>query len=525
MLPGRMRTFPDRGSVATLAGEEVVRSDFGECIERIDRLARALQSLGIGRGDRVATFALNTQRHFECYFAVPCMGAVLHTVNPRLFLEQIVYVINHAADRVVIVDDLLVGVLAPIAHRLGTVEHFVVIGDGPDGGLPNVLRYDELLAAAEPGAPEYPALDEREAAALCYTSGTTGNPKGVLYSHRASTLHAAGVLMVGSLALGPADRVLIVVPMFHANAWGLPYAAALAGCELILPGRHLDAASLARLIERERATMMACVPTIYADLLRHVDRTHEDLRSLHTAISGGAAMPLALARAFEERHGVRMLQAWGMTETSPMCTVARVDPEVEGERTWKLRATQGRAVPFVELRVVDDAGEVPWDGHATGEIEVRGPWIASGYYREDADETFHDGWLRTGDIAQVEPGGWVQITDRTKDVIKSGGEWISSVGLENELMAHPAVREAAVIAVPDPRWSERPLACIVLDEDQRVSADGLRDFLRGRVANFWLPEEFAFVDEIPKTSVGKFDKKALRALLADGLLPDRVRAQ
>ena len=522
---GRMRTFPDTGSVATLSGEDIARASFGECVVRIDQLARALQALGIGRGDRVATFAFNTNRHFECYFAIPCLGAVLHTVNPRLFLEQVVYVINHAADRVVIVDDVLVPVLAPIAHRLETVEHFVVMGDGPAGDLRNALRYEDLLAGAAPGPPDYPALDEREAAALCYTSGTTGNPKGVLYSHRASTLHAAGVLMAGSLGIGPSDRVLIVVPMFHVNAWGLPYAAALAGSTLVLPGRHLGAESLARLIERERCTVMACVPTIYADLLRHVDHTHEDLSSLHTAVCGGAAMPLALARAFEERHGVRMLHAWGMTETSPLCTVARVDPQLDPELAWKLRATQGRAVPFVELRVSDDAGEVPWDGVATGEIEVRGPWIASAYYGEEDDPRFHDGWLRTGDIARVEPGGWVAITDRSKDVIKSGGEWISSVELENELMAHPAVREAAVIAIPDQRWSERPLACIVLDEDQRVSAEGLREFLRGRVANFWLPEEFAFVDEIPKTSVGKFDKKALRARLAGGDLDNRVRAR
>ena len=522
---GRMRTFPDVGSVATLNGVEFARASFGDCVERIDRLARALETLGIRRGDRVATFAFNTQRHFECYFAIPCTGAVLHTVNPRLFLEQIVYVINHAADRVVIVDDLLVHLLEPIAHRLETVEHFVVMGDGEAAGLPNALRYEELLAAADAGPPEYPALDEREAAALCYSSGTTGSPKGVLYSHRASTLHAAGVLMAGSLGIAPSDRVLIVVPMFHVNAWGLPYAAALAGAELVMPGRHLDAESLAGLIERERCTVMACVPTIYADLLRHADRSREDLSSLRLAICGGAAMPLALARAFEERHGVHMVQAWGMTETSPLCTVAHVDAQREGERAPKLRATQGRPVPFVELRVVNATGPVPWDGAATGEIEVRGPWIASAYYREDDDQKFHDGWLRTGDIARVEPGGWVQITDRVKDVIKSGGEWISSVELENELMAHPAVREAAVIAIPDPRWTERPLACVVLDEDQRVGAEALRDFLRGRVANFWLPDEFAFIDEIPKTSVGKFDKKALRAQLADGQLTERVRAR
>jgi fatty-acyl-CoA synthase len=520
----RMRTFPAAGGVTTMTPDGAVRTSYGECVERIDRLARVLTQLGVRRTDRVATFSFNTQRHLECYLAIPCIGGVLHTVNPRLFVEQIVYVINHAEDRIVFVEDALAAVLAPVADRLETVEHFVVMGDGPDGGLPNALRYEELLDAAPPGPTMYPALDEREAAGLCYTSGTTGNPRGVLYSHRSTTLHAAATLMAGSVGIGPFDRVLVVVPMFHVNAWGLPYASAMAGAELVMPGRHLDAQSLATLIEGERCTVMACVPTLYADLLRHCDHTPHDLRSLRTAICGGASMPPALARAFQERHGVPMVQGWGMTETSPLCTIARVDPAMPDEDAWRLRVTQGRAVPFVELRVVGAEGEVPWDGEAVGEIEVRGPWIASAYYDADDDERFHDGWLRTGDIAHVLPGGWVQLTDRAKDVIKSGGEWISSVELENQLMAHPAVREAAVIAVPHPRWSERPLACVVLDEDQRVDADALRDFLRGRVANFWLPDEFAFIDEIPKTSVGKFDKKVLRAKLADGTLRGRETA-
>jgi fatty-acyl-CoA synthase len=454
------------------------------------------------------------------------VGAVLHTVNPRLFPDQVAYVINHAEDRILFVDDTMIPALAPLAPRLEHVEHFVVMGDGPTGGLPRTLRYEELLAYAPPTVPSYPELDEREAAALCYTSGTTGDPKGVLYSHRSSTLHAAGVLMSGSLGIAPGDRALVVVPMFHVNAWGLPYAAALAGASLVLPGRHLGAESLARLIEGERCTVMACVPTIYADLLRYADEHRPDLRSLHTAVCGGAALPAALAQAFEERHGVRMLHAWGMTETSPMCTVARVPPGLDAERSWALRATQGTVVPFVDLRLVDDAGnEVPWDGTSTGEIEVRGPWVARAYYRDDGGERFDDGWLRTGDIASVEPDGWVQITDRSKDVIKSGGEWISSVELENQLMAHPAVREAAVIAIADARWSERPLACVVRAEGSDVTAAQLREHLSGRVAGWWLPEEFAFIDEVPKTSVGKFDKKALRAALAEGTLGGRVRAR
>ena len=523
-LLARMRAFPDAGGVVTALDDAVGRATFGEVVERIDRLAHALGALGIGRGERVATFAWNTQRHFECYFAIPCSGAVLHTVNPRLFARQIVYVINHAEDRLVFVDDSLAAALAPLADQLDCVEHFVVMGDGDGAGLPRTLRYEELLAAAPTGAARYPALDEREAAALCYTSGTTGDPKGVLYSHRSSTLHAAGVLMSGGLGISGADTVLVVVPMFHVNAWGLLYAAALAGATLVLPGRHLGAARLAELISAERATVMACVPTIYADLLRHADEARPDLRSLRKAICGGSAMPISVARAFEERHGVRLLHAWGMTETSPMCTVANVPEDLDSERGWALRATQGRPMPFVELRLVDDhGGDVPWDGSSTGEIEVRGPWIASAYYRDEDPSRFDDGWLRTGDIAHVDRDGWVTITDRSKDVIKSGGEWISSVELENELMSHDAVREAAVIAISDERWGERPLACVVLADPARTDANALREHLRDRVPGWWLPAEFAFIDEVPKTSVGKFDKKVLRAALAAGTLPGRVR--
>ena len=345
--------------------------------------------------------------------------------------------------------------------------------------------------------------------------------------HRRAAAHGRPQrAQVGPLGVTGEDRILLVVPMFHVNAWGLPYAAALGGATLVLPGRHLGPEPLARLIEGERCTVMACVPTLYAALLRHADEAKPNLRSLRAAICGGAPMPLSLAQAFQERHGVPMLHAWGMTETSPMCTVARAPAGVTGEEEWRIRATQGRPVPFVDLRLVDDAGEeVAWDGVSTCEIEVRGPWIAGAYYKEDVPEKFDDGWLRTGDIAYVDPDGWVSITDRSKDVIKSGGEWISSVELENQLMAHPAVRECAVIAMPDERWSERPLACVVLEEDAQVSAAELLEHLRPLVARWWLPEEFAFLAEVPKTSVGKFDKKVLRAALAEGRLGERVRAQ
>jgi fatty-acyl-CoA synthase len=404
----------------------------------------------------------------------------------------------------------------------------VVLGDGDAGSLPGALRYEELMADAGDGSFDFPELDERQAAALCYTSGTTGNPKGVLYSHRSISMHSSMTLMADANGLSREDRVLAVVPMFHANAWGLPYGTALAGCDLILPDRFLQAEHLAKLINDERPTLMGCVPTIFADLLRYADEHPEiDLSSLTNAACGGSAVPRELMRSFEERHGVRMFQAWGMTETSPVATYARPrerDREHD-DAYWDERSRQGRPLPWVELRLVDDDGaEVAWDGESTGEIEVRGPWIAAGYFRDDSgDEKFDAGWLRTGDIAAVDGNAYVQITDRAKDVIKSGGEWISSVELENELMSHPDVVEAAVIAKPDERWAERPLCCVVLREQCNTGPEELLEHLRPRVAKWWLPDEFAFVGEIPKTSVGKFDKKVLRGRLADNSLEGRVR--
>jgi fatty-acyl-CoA synthase len=526
----RMRTCNHGSQVVSVndAAGGVDRISHAALAERVDRLARALASLGVRQGERVGTFAWNHQRHFELYLAVPCIGAVLHTLNVRLFSEQLTYIIDHAQDRVIFLDDSLVPLMEQLAPSLEDVEHFVVIGDGDTGSLPRALRYEQLLADAGGGIFEYPELDERQAAALCYTSGTTGNPKGVLYSHRSISLHSSATLMADANGLSREERVLAVVPMFHANAWGLPYGTALAGADLVLPGRFLDAASLARLIAGERPTQMGCVPTIFADLLRYADEHPEvDLSSLKNAACGGSAVPRALMRDFDERHNVAIFQAWGMTETSPVATYSRPREGARDDAYWDDRARQGRALPWVELRLVDDDGlEVPWDGNSTGEIQVRGPWIAAGYYREGASpEKFHDGWLRTGDIASVDENAFVQITDRTKDVIKSGGEWISSVELENELMSHPDVLEAAVIAKPDARWAERPLCCVVVREGAAADpacAAGLLEHLRGRVAKWWLPDEFAFIDEVPKTSVGKFDKKVLRARLADGTLENRV---
>ncbi len=523
----RLKTCSPDAEVLTLREPgNVERMSFAQTSERIDRLARALSDLGVEQGQRVATFAWNNQRHFELYFAIPCLGAVLHTLNIRLFEEQLTYIVNHAEDRVIFVDDSLVPLLEKLAPGFRTVEHYVVMGDGEAGNLPGALRYEDLLEQAGPGEFDYPELDERQAAALCYTSGTTGNPKGVLYSHRSISLHSTATLVRDGLGLSRSDRVLTVVPMFHANAWGLPHGAALAGADLLLPDRHLQAEPLAGLIEAEHPTLMGCVPTIFADLLRYADEhPGVDLSSLTNATSGGSAVPRQLMKDFAERHGVEIFHAWGMTETSPVATFSRPPEGEHDEAYWDSRAKQGRPLPWVELRLMGDEGdEVAWDGASTGEIEVRGPWIAARYFKdESSEEKFDSGWLRTGDIAAIDDDGFVQITDRAKDVIKSGGEWISSVELENEVMSHPDVVEAAVIAKPDERWAERPLCCVVLREGSQATASEIVEHLRGRVAKWWLPDEFAFVAEIPKTSVGKFDKKVLRANLSDGSLEGRVQ--
>jgi acyl-CoA synthetase (AMP-forming)/AMP-acid ligase II len=515
----RSRGMDGDGEVVTLTEEGTTRASYAEVGERVDRLCRALASLGVGGGDRVATFAWNSQRHLEIYLAVPSMGAVLHTLNIRLFADQLAYVANHAGDKVVFVDDSLVPLLAEVAPRFETVEHWVVMGDGDASALPGALRYEELLAAQEPDF-EYPELDDRSAAGLCYTSGTTGNPKGVLYSHRSSVLHAMGACLADTLAISRQDRVLPIVPMFHANAWGMPYAATLAGADLVMPGRFLEPEPLARLIEEERVTAAGGVPTIWLDLLRYADQHMPDLSSIRIVACGGSAVPRSLMEEFEERHGVRIIQAWGMTETSPLGSVARPPKDAEGERHWEYRSTAGRPSPLIEARVVGPSGEVlPWDGESTGELEVRGPWVARDYFGDPSGrEKFHDGWLRTGDVASIDARGYIRISDRAKDVIKSGGEWISSVELEVDLMAHPAVMEAAVIARPDERWGERPLACVVLDEGASASPEDLRRHLLERVAKWQVPDEFAFIDEVPKTSVGKFDKKVLRKRLEEGEL-------
>ena len=515
----RLRGMYGDGEVVTLTDGAKARASYGELGERVDRLAGALRSLGVGPGDRVGTFCWNTQQHLELYLAIPCMGAVLHTLNIRLFEEQLTYVVGHAQDKVIFLDDSLVPLLEKVLPKLEGVERYVVIGDGDTGSLPDPLRYEELLADQEPGY-DYPELDERQAAGLCYTSGTTGNPKGVLYSHRSTLLHSMGACLGNTLTVSASDRVMPVVPMFHANAWGLPYASALAGADLVMPGRFLQPEPLVKLIEEERVTVSAAVPTIWMDVLRYADENQPDLSSLRLVPCGGSAVPLALMKQFEERHGVRILQAWGMTETSPLASVARPPVGAEGDEHWAFRDTAGRIAPLVEARVVADDGSVlPWDGKSTGELEVRGPWIAASYYEDPSgDEKFDDGWLRTGDVASIDAKGFIRISDRAKDVIKSGGEWISSVELEVQLMGHPAVREAAVIARPDERWSERPLACVVAEEGEEPTPEELREHLAGKLAKWQLPDAFAYIDEVPKTSVGKFDKKVLRKRLEEGQL-------
>jgi fatty-acyl-CoA synthase len=507
--------------VVTFEGESCRRASYAQVADRADRLAAALARLGIREGDRVGTFAWNNQEHLEAYLAVPSMGAVLHTLNLRLFPEQLSYVVNHAEDRVIIVDSTVIPLLARVASELKTVEQFVVIGQGDASALgANVLSYEELLAAESPGF-DYPEIDERSAAAMCYTSGTTGNPKGVVYSHRSTYLHSMAATSGTTFALTERDRILPIVPMFHANAWGLPYAGWMTGSDFVMPNRFLQGEPLCKLIMAEKPTVSGAVPTVWNDILSFADKNKDsvDLTSLRLVPCGGSAVPRSLMEAFEQRHGVRIVQAWGMTETSPIAAVAMPPKNTPAEEDLDWRSKTGRVIAGVELRITaDDGSELPWDGDAVGEIEVRGPWITASYYKDDDPQKFHDGWLRTGDVGTVEPNGFVQITDRAKDVIKSGGEWISSVELEGTLMAHPAVKEAAVVGVPDERWDERPLACVVLKEGEAASVEDLKGFLSERVAKWWLPERWTFIDEVPKTSVGKFDKKVLRAHYADGNL-------
>lgn len=519
--------FADR-EIVTLTADGYDRTTYGQVYDRSRQLSSALEKLGVQQGDRVGTLAWNTARHYELYLAVPCMGAVLHTLNLRLPMDQLGFIINDAADKVIFVDADLMPLVEKLGGQIPTVEYIVVMNGQASStadNLPKLLDYEELLAT---GSPDYqwPALDERAAAAMCYTSGTTGNPKGVVYSHRSSLLHAITVTQADTLALSERDVAMPLVPMFHVNCWGLPHAAALVGTKLVLPGRFMMPDRTAKAMVDEGVTLSAGVPTLWIGLLQ-VMASQPDLSfpTLNRVVIGGSACPVSLIQALQTK-GIPVIHAWGMTETSPIGTVSRLMAHLENlpeEQRIGYQAKQGRVVPGVELRIVDLASgkEVPNDGTTFGEIQVRGPWITGSYYHDantdQGQEKFVDGWFRTGDVATMDSEGYVQIVDRTKDVVKSGGEWISSVTLENDIMGHPQVMEAAVIALPHPKWQERPIAVVVPKPEaagQLTEAD-IISYLEPRVAKWWLPDRVIFVEAIPKTSVGKFDKKVMRQQMAD----------
>jgi fatty-acyl-CoA synthase len=507
-----------RSRVVTATEDGVRSSSYGEVAANSARLASALTALGVHPGQRVATFMWNNTEHVEAYFAIPSMGAVMHPLNIRLFPEQMAYIANHAGDRVVIVDNTLLDVFAKLLPRLRTVHDVIVNGPADlsvlEGTGVAVHDYAQLIAD-QPAAFDWPDLDERAAAAMCYTSGTTGHPKGVVYSHRSIYLHSLGVALPDGFALSASDLVLVVVPQFHVLAWGLPYAAFLTGASLAMPDRFLTPEPLADFISTALPNKAAGVPTVWAGLIRHVEEDPKaDISSLNEAVVGGSACPPALMEAYD-RHGITLLHAWGMTETGPLGTYGRPPVVSTGAERMRYRLTQGRLVAPVEARLIGpDGEEMPWDGESVGELEVRGPWVTGSYYREPDSEAIDEGWLRTGDVGAITPDGYLRLTDRVKDVIKSGGEWISSVELEGHLMAHPDVAEAAVVGVPDDHWGERPVGVVVFAPGSQATPDELRGFLSERVASWQLPEGWAYVPEIPKTSVGKFDKKALRIAYA-----------
>jgi len=520
--------------VVTWTGDDTRRTTFAEVGKDAARVANALRSLGVEGDDRVATFMWNNPEHLSVYWGVPAMGAVMHAWNIRLFPEQLVYVANHGGAKVVFVDPSLLPLLFPHLPQLTGLRHVVV--NGPVDGdtraavaaapqIEGVHSWADLLAG-RPDSFDWPEdIDETDACGLCYTSGTTGNPKGVAYSHRSNFMHSLGA--AGTMALNARDRVLLVVPMFHANAWGMPYTALITGMTLLMPDRFLQGDHLAAFGEAEGATFGAGVPTIWTDMLRSLDDGSRKLPLVKTLLIGGSAAAPALIRGYWDRHGIDILHAWGMTETSPLASLASEPPGLtrDDEEYWPYRFAQGRLAAGVDARLVDDDGSVlPWDGESVGEIELRGSWITGSYLctgsESDAEVAemeakFDNGWLRTGDVGRFSPDGYLVLTDRAKDVIKSGGEWISSVDLENALMAHPDVAEGAVVGVPDERWDERPLACVVLVPDSTTTAVDLQTFLADSFAKWQLPERWAFIDEVPKTSVGKFDKKVLRQQYSD----------
>ena len=509
----------DKEIVSRLPDKSFHRYTYADFVRRTKQLATALAGLGLEPGDRVGTFCWNHHQHLETYIGAPVGGFVTHTLNLRLHPDDLTYIASHAGDRVLIADKVLWPLVEKFRDRVG-FEHVVVVsedGDVPDG----TIDFEELLASGNADGFEYPDIDERSAAAMCYTSGTTGQPKGVLYSHRAIAVHSLAQALNGSLGVREADVVLPVVPMFHANAWGFPFVCTMLGSTQVFPGPHLDPQSLLEAFAQERVTITGGVPTIWLGILQLLDANPGayDLSSLRAMVVGGAAAPKSMIEGFEKRHGLKVVHAWGMTEMCPLGTVSELTSRelaLSEDEQYAYRAKQGTPAPFVEIRARGAEGLVPWDGESMGELEVRGVWIADSYFDapEAADRWTDDGWFKTGDVVTIEPNGYIELQDRAKDLVKSGGEWISTVALENALMGHPAVAEAAVIAVPDEKWSERPLAVVVLKEGQSVTPDELRAFLEGRFAKWWIPDAVEFVDEIPKTAVGKFRKTALREQFA-----------
>ncbi len=497
-------------------GGSMRRYTYRDFHRRVHRLAHALKSLGVNAGDRVGSLCWNTCEHLELYFAVPCAGAVLHTLNLRLSPDQLAYIINHAEDRIILVEASLLPLLEPIRSELKTVERIVVIDHD----------YEALLASAPEEEYVWPRLDENTAAVMCYTSGTTGQPKGVVYSHRSIFLHSYGLCMVDTFALSERDTILQLIPMFHATGWGIPYAGIMTGARLVLCGRHLQPADIARFIEEQRVTFSSGVPTLWMTLYSHLESHPHDISSLRMVYVAGAALPGQFVEHYEKKYGTHFMLGWGMTELSPIGTVTSLKTHLQSlpdPDRFEIMSRHGLPLAGVDLRIVDEEGrELPWDGVATGELQARGPWVAGAYYKHtDNHQSFMDGWLRTGDVANIDEEGYIQIVDRTKDLVKSGGEWISSVDLENAIMEHPKVAEAAVVGVFHPKWQERPLACVVeLPEYKgRITRQEILDFLATRVAKWWLPDDVVFIEAVPKTSVGKFNKRALREEYKNYTLP------
>ena len=515
------RNHGDTEIVSRTVEGELHRYTYRDAHARARKLARALGALGVRPGDRVGTLAWNGYRHYELYYAISGMGAVINTVNPRLFADQIIYISNHAENVALFFDPTFIPLVEKLAPQLQSIKHYVLMTDRahmPRAKIQNLLCY-ETLVEQETDAYEWPSFDERTAAALCYTSGTTGNPKGTLYSNRSTIIHAYGAALPDALNLSARDSVLPVVPMFHANAWSLPYTCTMVGAKMVFPGPHLDGKSVYELIEQEKVTLSAGVPTVWLMLLNHMGANKLKFSTLDRTVIGGSACPPSMIRAFQEEYGVKVFHAWGMTEMSPLGTVGTLKAKQETlDRDTRLavQAKQGRGIFGVEMKIVDEEGkELPWDGKRFGNLMVRGPWIANGYFKGEGGDVLEDGWFPTGDVATIDPDGYMQITDRSKDVIKSGGEWISSIDLENIAVAHPAIAEAAVIGVKHPKWDERPVVVAVKKPGQEVSKDDLLKFYEGKIAKWWMPDDVLFVPELPHTATGKLSKLTLRQQLKD----------